>query len=354
MAVLMDALATHIAANDVDAADARNALPATPGFLRAGNPRPVLRATLAAIREASDGVLAVVLETEGSTYADPGTMALFTSNDQTGWLSGGCLEPELARRAMEADVEGRIGWIEIDTRDDASMFSGSAVGCRGRLRIALLPLHLLSGLEHVIEAWLAGGTVIERRIHTDGSLMFAAGGQRKRWQLAVVHLPWPALATHWTLPLPRLPEILMSGAGPETPSLLRLLGELGWRSTLCERRSRWQGVGTHADSVCDTSPVQALHSGAAFDAVLVMHHNFELDRDALEAAAHAGVGFIGLLGPPRRRDDLLGLLPPMLRAALLPRLRAPVGIDLGGKGPEAIALSIAAQLQGWRSEAGTS
>ena len=33
---------------------------------------------------------------------------------------------------------------------------------------------------------------------------------------------------------------------------------------------------------------------------------------------------------------------------LVPRLRSPVGLRLGGQGPEAIALSIAAQLQAWR------
>jgi xanthine dehydrogenase accessory factor len=64
------------------------------------------------------------------------------------------------------------------------------------------------------------------------------------------------------------------------------------------------------------------------------------------------IPFIGLLGPPRRRDDLFKLLTPGQRAALDPRLRAPVGLDLGGQGPEAIALSIAAQLQSWRAQAG--
>jgi xanthine dehydrogenase accessory factor len=33
------------------------------------------------------------------------------------------------------------------------------------------------------------------------------------------------------------------------------------------------------------------------------------------------------------------------RAALAPRLHAPVGLSLGGEGPEAIALAIAADLQ---------
>ena len=55
-----------------------------------------------------------------------------------------------------------------------------------------------------------------------------------------------------------------------------------------------------------------------------------------------------LLGPVRRREDLFRVLPRDARDALLPRLRSPIGLKLGGTGPEAIALSIAAQLQAWR------
>ena len=83
-------------------------------------------------------------------------------------------------------------------------------------------------------------------------------------------------------------------------------------------------------------------------AALVMHHHFEHDREALEALAHTRIPFIGLLGPVRRREDLLRVLPAPTHALLVPRLRSPVGLRLGGQGPEAIALSIAAQLQAWR------
>ena len=42
------------------------------------------------------------------------------------------------------------------------------------------------------------------------------------------------------------------------------------------------------------------------------------------------------------------VLPTSAHALLLPRLRSPVGLKLGGHGLEAIALSIIAQLQAWR------
>jgi xanthine dehydrogenase accessory factor len=54
---------------------------------------------------------------------------------------------------------------------------------------------------------------------------------------------------------------------------------------------------------------------------------------------------VGLLGPPARRDELLARLDASERDALRARLRAPLGLPLGGEGPEAIALAIAAELQ---------
>jgi xanthine dehydrogenase accessory factor len=50
------------------------------------------------------------------------------------------------------------------------------------------------------------------------------------------------------------------------------------------------------------------------------------------------------LGPPARREELLAQLDADGRRALEPRLHGPAGLDLGGEGAEAIALSIAADL----------
>jgi xanthine/CO dehydrogenase XdhC/CoxF family maturation factor len=47
-----------------------------------------------------------------------------------------------------------------------------------------------------------------------------------------------------------------------------------------------------------------------------------------------------LLGPPHRRDRLLGEIGAS-RERLGDRLRSPVGRRIGGRGPEAIALEIA-------------
>ena len=75
-----------------------------------------------------------------------------------------------------------------------------------------------------------------------------------------------------------------------------------------------------------------------------MSHNFALDAQYLRFCAERDTPSVGLLGPPARRDALLEELAGAADG-LRPRLQAPVGLDLGGSGPEAIALAIAAQLQ---------
>lgn len=310
-----------------------------------GGPRAVLEASAHA--PVGTSTLALVLETSGSTYVRAGAVALFGEQGlQAGWLSGGCLEPEIATRALEAASRGRMGWMEIDTRDDEDLLSGSAVGCRGRLRLALLPLALLGDWPSWVGAWRDGGAPLRIAVDANGVLDLTMGPRNASWSLPMDVPAWDAAQARWTVSIAAPSSVLVLGAGPETPLLLPLLRALGAVTTLVERRPRWRSGGVSADTAIDDTPTGALAGmKRAHDAALVMHHHFELDREALAALAHAPIGFIGLLGPTRRRDDLFRVLPPDVREALLPRLHSPVGLHLGGSGPETIALSIAAQLQ---------
>lgn len=310
--------------------------------------RTVLEASAAAAARGDDAALAVVLQTEGSTYVQRGAIALFGGRDgQVGWLSGGCLEAELATRAAQAIAQARVEWIEIDTRDDAALLAGSALGCRGRLRIALLPLRVLPGWAALIEVWYTQRVRLTLTLSDTGQLRAVAGTVSLAWSLPASTSAWAPAPQDWTLCFEPLPRVAVFGAGPETPVLLPLLRMLGWMTVLVERRPRWQPLLALADIALAESPPAALQrvevSGAA--AALVMHHHFELDRETLEALAASAIPFVGLLGPHRRREDLFKVLPAHVSLALQPRLHSPVGLNLGGQGAEAIALSIAAQLQ---------
>ena len=316
----------------------------------AGGQRAVIEAALRAFEDATQPTLAVVLETSGSTYVSAGAIALFDRSGQTGWLSGGCLEPEIARRAALAAAEGTIAWMEVDTRDDEALFGGSAIGCRGRLRLALLPLDSLQGWDALARLWLDCRGAMQLDLSSAGAITCRIGDVEESWQLGAATPDWsaaPDYSGRWQVAIEAPATVVLFGAGPEAPVLLPLLRSMGWLTTAIESRPRWLDAARLADALYQEAPVRIVESAQFGDpfAALVMHHNFELDLEALLALSAKPPPFIGLLGPRRRREDLFRLLPEASRERLRPTLRSPVGIDLGGRGPEAIALSIAAQLQ---------
>jgi xanthine dehydrogenase accessory factor len=159
----------------------------------------------------------------------------------------------------------------------------------------------------------------------------------------------PGLFDHGQVRLRPPPLLLLLGAGPEAPSLLRIARTLGWFAWVADHRD---GLLTpdrlgEADRRVHGRPAAALAAlaGQPVDAVVVMTHLAEHDLEALRALSARDAAYVGLLGPPARRDELLARLTEEERAALAGRLHAPVGLPLGGEGPEAIALAIAADLQ---------
>ncbi len=141
---------------------------------------------------------------------------------------------------------------------------------------------------------------------------------------------------------------MLVGAGPEAPALINIATQLGWHVSVSDHRQAL--LARHAAgaerTIC-ARPAEALAAigDQRLDACIVMTHTAANDREALAALARRADPFIGLLGPPARRDELLAELDPAARATLTPRLHAPVGIRLGGYGPETLALSICAELQ---------
>jgi xanthine/CO dehydrogenase XdhC/CoxF family maturation factor len=80
-----------------------------------------------------------------------------------------------------------------------------------------------------------------------------------------------------------------------------------------------------------------------------MSHHFARATDYVQALLAAGVAYVGVLGPRSRTDRVLTELAargavPEARAAHGARLYGPVGLDVGGDGPEAIALAVIAEV----------
>jgi xanthine dehydrogenase accessory factor len=82
---------------------------------------------------------------------------------------------------------------------------------------------------------------------------------------------------------------------------------------------------------------------AHFAAAVVMSHHLPSDLKYLRALAATNIPYIGLLGPAARRERLLADLEADADK-VRKRLHAPVGLALGGRSPESIALAIIAEI----------
>jgi len=292
------------------------------------------RAVVEAARELRDAgrafALTLVVEAEGSTYRKPGALALVADDGRrVGVISGGCLEPGLVELAEVALATREARDTTFDTRDDDDLIFGSGSGCRGRMRVVAWPV-LPDLPAPLLDAVLA----------LDES--------RRSQRVALAPLA-PRLQLPVEVELRPPPLVLLIGAGPEASPLLNLGRTLGWYVWVVDHRTGLLEAPQLrcADRLIIARPAQALAEleGTPLDAVIVMTHTAASDLAALESLATCDVPYVGLLGPKLRRDELLARLTDSQRAALDGRLHAPVGIKLGGEGPEAIVLGIVAELQ---------
>ena len=275
-----------------------------------------LAAILAAARKAwSAGetpVLATVIATRGSSYRKPGARMLVTSEGwQAGSISGGCLETDVVRRAAWLVEHGKPVVRTYDTSVDGEV----ALGCGGEVDVLL-------------EAFLAEGLTARA--------MAAVVETRKPVQLTVMEGRVETLQ-----PSPRL---VLCGAGHDALPLHSMASSLGWDVHVVDWRpaqataQRFPGATTH---VLTPEALAALPLEAGC-AVVVMSHHLIYDARVLEAVLRSPLpAYVGVLGPRKRTNDLLAMLP---RDLPLERLHAPVGLALGGEGPAAVALSILSEV----------
>jgi xanthine/CO dehydrogenase XdhC/CoxF family maturation factor len=338
-------------------------------------------------------VAAIVIATTGSTYRKPGAWMLFTqSGERAGLLSGGCLEGDLGERAARLLAEGRrLELTSYDSRSSDDPIWGLGLGCEGLMQILLLrvdatggyqPLAELARLEAAGEAgsWSVAlavassnagvreqaGVGVDTSVATgaDADTTTAPSGRG----IAPGVMPgqvWldthgqPAGLSTTTLggacvelfaaQVARAPRVLICGAGPDVEPVVAWGAALGWHLSVVDHRSAYVDAArfpaARAVRRLDADELASALDLSRFDAAVVMSHHLIADGRYLAALAPAPIPYVGLLGPAARRERLFAEIGAAATAALRPRLRAPVGLDLGGRTPEAIALSIVAEVQ---------
>ena len=307
-------------------------------------------------------VLATVIRTGGSTYAKPGAQMLIAADGEyAGLLSGGCLEGDLREHAVGVAANGLAHIVSYDLRSSTDQLFGLGAGCEGAMDILLTRIGPESGwhpLPLLVGAWQRGdecrlafvvasarpGIPIGFNIPLDGT---AGDLHDVAMKAAANTIVKAAQVELFVADFAPPPELLLLGGGPDARPVAELARFLGWRVTVVDHRSQYLRadrfppntilVASRAKVVADAVQLDD------FSAAIVMSHHLQSDLEYLQALAHSRVPYVGLLGPAGRREKLLADLGADA-AKLRPRLRAPVGLDIGGRAPESIALSIVGEV----------
>jgi xanthine dehydrogenase accessory factor len=305
--------------------------------------------------------LGSVVERIGSAPRDPGaTLAVSSNREVAGGVTGGCVEPAVIREAGEVlgGSRGRLLDYGLDDED------GFDVGltCGGRIAVAVYRLDpelvppiadavrtdrpiavtLRLGEEHfgeqgILSPETANGDAISGAaralLEIGESAIVEAGDGEKVFVESYA---------------PR-PNMYVFGASDHVAALVPLGKQLGYRVTVCDPRRVFltRERFPDADELSDEWPDEFL-AHAPIDprtAICMMTHNLKFDVPALKLAFASDAGFIGAIGSEKTRADRRARLHEEgIGDADLARLHAPIGIQIGARTPDEVAVTIAAQL----------
>jgi xanthine/CO dehydrogenase XdhC/CoxF family maturation factor len=145
-------------------------------------------------------------------------------------------------------------------------------------------------------------------------------------------------------------RLFVLGAGDDAKPLVSMAGLLGWNVTVMDGRAQLARAERfpEAEIVAVTSASVDVLGIRPADAVVLMTHSYEQDRELLAAVLPLRPRYLGLLGARHRSSLLVSEVAAKLGrtiAECCEQIYAPVGLDLGGDGPEAIALAVIAEVQ---------
>lgn len=302
--------------------------------------------------------LATVVRTWGSSPRPVGShLAVDAGGEFAGSVSGGCIEGEVIQEALAVIADGRPRQLEFGVGDELAWQAGLACGGRVQVfverldagfdrlmaaRAARRPvaqvLRLSDGTQAQVDAETVSGDLplpeslasqVRQRLASDTSGMLDEAGT--------------LFVRIYALP----PRLLIVGAVHIAQALAPMAVTAGYGVGIIDPRrafasaERFPGV-----ELSDEWPDEALQRLApdSRTAVLTLTHDPKLDDPALAVALASPAFYIGALGSSRTHARRIDRLRELGLAAQIGRIHAPVGLDLGGRYPGEIAVSILAEI----------
>jgi xanthine dehydrogenase accessory factor len=309
----------------------KESLPDWPMFGVAEDVRPAMRRAVLA----GEGlVLATLVAVEGGGPRPEGTQMVFAPGILAGYFSGGCVEGDVAGHAWACLEDGRPRTLVYG---EGSPWPDIRLLCGARIEIFLERI----GPGDSALAELLDAAAVRRPV------TYVSDGTARACAAEVS--PWPeATVLKRYEPTPRLVVI---GGDPTALAIAELGVKSGFETTLVrpkgpEAPPPIPGVGYRRE---EPGAALAAIGLDAWTSVAVATHDLETDRAALKAALPSPAAYVGLLGARRRLAGRLAELQlEGMPDAALARLHAPIGLDIGGKAPFEVAVSVIGEITALR------
>lgn len=315
-------------------------------------------------------VLATIIKVEGSAYKKEGSSMLICAEDwRVGTLTAGCLEEDLNERAKQVWATGKSYTVQYNMSDEDDLSWGQGAGCNGIITVLLEPVkeELLRNLMLVKERLDEKKTVTRitrftKKFEPLEDLYVVEDGEKfgsNRFFYMDHFEDWikenhpyvleKGMKTnkytsdlfffHQIVPKPLL---YVFGAGEDARPLVSLAAQTGftvyvidWRPALCNKENFPEAKELFVEK---TEEMMKKLIFTPKDFVVIMTHQFQKDRFILSQLQNETLFYLGILGPKKRTKRLLG-------GACVPEdIHSPIGLSIGAKGSEEIAVSVISEM----------
>jgi xanthine dehydrogenase accessory factor len=158
------------------------------------------------------------------------------------------------------------------------------------------------------------------------------------------------------LPFAPRPEMYVFGAVDHAAAVARIGQFLGYRVTVCDARARFatRERFPDADELVVEWPDEFLRRAPVDErtAICVLTHDHKFDVPLLKVALETPAGYIGAMGARRTTENRNERLRAEgVRDEQLTRIHAPIGLSIGSRTPEEVAVAVAAEIVATRRQA---
>ena len=286
---------------------------------------------------------ATVVATERSAPRDPGAvLAVSETGEIAGSVTGGCVEPAVYEEARAVLAGGVPRLLTYGIADEDAFEVGLSCGGTVHIFVDLLEPNLLRELAEAIEAERPVGLAVAVTGPKIGEKQLVA----YTGETGLVEADGEKVFVASFAPPPRM---YVFGAVDYAAAVARAGRFLGYRVTVCDARARFVTPERFpdVDELVVEWPDRFLAQAPVDDrtAIVVLTHDHKFDIPLLQVALRTPAVYVGAMGSRTTTDERAE----RLRAAGLTeqelgRLHAPIGLPIGARTPEEVAVAIVAEL----------